>query len=142
VNHNNQQYAMPMSPSPVLNNQSPASPIAPEPVAASDVKSVKFDLSPQELSPKRDKSPTHREAGDENRRRGDSDEEQPRRSRHRQREYDRGDKKSSSRRDGSADSASSDGTIELPPRFDEQGRRKDDDPLANTLESVLAGLFR
>lgn len=46
------------------------------------------------------------------------------------------------RRDSSADSAASDATIELPPRFDPQGRRKGDDPLADKLETILSGWLR
>lgn len=46
------------------------------------------------------------------------------------------------RRDDSPASDSSDTTIELPPRFDETGRVRDEDPLATKLESVLQGLFR
>jgi hypothetical protein len=41
-----------------------------------------------------------------------------------------------------ASPADSDATIELPPRFDEKGRRKtnpDDDPLADRIEEMLAG---
>jgi hypothetical protein len=30
-------------------------------------------------------------------------------------------------------------TIDLPPRFDELGRRKGDDPLADKLEDILSG---
>lgn len=41
-----------------------------------------------------------------------------------------------------ASDAASDTTVELPPRFDEQGRRRPEDPLADKLESVLMGLFR
>jgi hypothetical protein len=45
-------------------------------------------------------------------------------------------------RDDSPGSDTSDTTIDLPPRFDEAGRVRDEDPLATKLESVLTGLFR
>jgi hypothetical protein len=32
--------------------------------------------------------------------------------------------------------------VELPPRFDEKGRRREGDPAAETLEKVLQTLFR
>ncbi|CAI6335454.1 unnamed protein product [Periconia digitata] len=137
--NNELQYSLPSSPA--TNHRKPPSPVAP--VAVSDVKSVKFDLNPQEKSPDRDTSRSHSErasSDDEPRRHRDAHErDSDRRSRHRRREDERGGR---SRRDESADSATSEGTIELPPRFDEQGRRKEDDPLADQLESVLAGLFR
>jgi len=62
--------------------------------------------------------------------------------RDRDRDRDRGrdskrDRKGKRRRDDSADSAASDETIELPPRFDEYGRPREEDPLAEKLESVL-----
>jgi len=40
------------------------------------------------------------------------------------------------------DDARSDTTIELSPRFEERGRRRAEDPLADKLESVLLGLLR
>lgn len=129
----------PPPPEPMTVNQlKPPSPVAPEPVAPSDVKSVKFDLNPQEQS-----LDTHQREAD-----ADADEEDgARRSRHRRRDDDdregRGHGRDGRRRrDGSADSATSEGTIELPPRFDEHGRVREVDPLASKLESVLAGLFR
>jgi hypothetical protein len=69
---------------------------------------------------------------------GDDDE-------HRDKRRERGRHRShndSHDRDDSPDSINSDETIELPPRFDQYGRRREEDPLAEKLESVLAGLFR
>lgn len=118
-------------------------PHAPSPVSVQPTKSVQFDLNTQEQSPERHHSPNRdypperrdrdREKRDD-RRRGDRDD----RGRHRE----RNSKSNGRRRDDSADSAASDATIELPPRFDDQGRRKGDDPIADKLESVLASLFR
>jgi hypothetical protein len=45
-------------------------------------------------------------------------------------------------RDESADGSESDATIDLPPRFDEQGRRRTEDPVAGKLESLLMGFLR
>ncbi|KAF1963601.1 hypothetical protein CC80DRAFT_498750 [Byssothecium circinans] len=135
--------------SPINHSPIPHSPIAPDPVAPSSAKSVQFDLTPQELSPERHSSSTNKREKDEDKWRDSSDSE-PRRSRHRKRDPDRdrqgedgkGGRERRKRRDGSPDSISSSETIELPPRFDETGRPKDDDPLATQLESVLAGLFK
>lgn len=44
-------------------------------------------------------------------------------------------------RDESPGSDTSEATIELPPRFDEHGRQTPDDPLADTLESILSSIF-
>lgn len=112
-------------------------PEGPSPVQSRD-KTVQFDLNPQE-EPSREASPEsqHRngdERGDQRHRRRKDDErsDSTRESgRHRKRHH----------RDESPGS-DSDATIDLPPRFDEQGRRRDDDPLADKLESVLQSLFR
>jgi hypothetical protein len=45
-------------------------------------------------------------------------------------------------RDESPGSDGSDETIDLPPRFDEHGRKRPEDPMADKLESVLQSLFR
>jgi len=42
-------------------------------------------------------------------------------------------------RDDSPSSVSSSDTIDLPPRFDETGRRKGDDPIADRIEDILSG---
>lgn len=107
---------------------SPHLPLAPEPVKPPEAKSVMFDLQPQEFefTPESEKVPEttrERESGREG-------------SRKRDRERGR------RRRDDSPDSDASDATIELPPRFDPQGRSKEEDPLAQKLESVLTSLFR
>lgn len=127
-----------------------------------NAKSVQFDLNPQEQSPERTKSPdrsrSHRSSRDgrderdydlEDHRRGDDRESRDRGrrgngemngTRNNSNQDDTQERKR--HRDDSPDSVSSDATIELPPRFDEYGRRKADDPLAEKLESVLQGLFR
>lgn len=107
------------------------SPVAPSPVTS---KTVQFDLTPRE-EPSPERTPRNRSRDreeDDGRRRGDRDE------RGRNRNVDG----ANHRRDHSSDSVASDATIELPPRFDEHGRRRGDDPIADKLESVLAGLFR
>lgn len=118
--------------------------LAPSPVSSRE-KGVKFDLNPQEQEisplPSPDESPhPHRhtsshESPDSDhtsrRRHPDdpsSDHAEPRdRKRHRRAESPGSD---------------TDETIELPPRFDELGRRRGDDPAADRLESVLQALFR
>lgn len=110
-----------------------ASPIAPASVQPHSAKSVQFDLNPKERSPERQRTPDGQREVDEDKWR-DDDEDRGRRSDHR---------KSGRRRDQSlASGDESDTTIELPPRFDEKGRRRDDDPLASKLEDVLSSLFR
>jgi hypothetical protein len=103
------------------------SPVEPEPVQPHSAKSVQFDLNPKERSLERQRSPDGQRERDEDKwRDGDHD-------RH----------KSGRRRDeSSASDHDSDTTIELPPRFDETGRRREEDPLANKLETVLSSLFR
>lgn len=115
----------------------PPSSVEPESVQPHSAKSVQFDLNPKErsISPLPESEPDHDER-DEKRKRRERD-----RDRDRDRERSGRRSKESSRRDGSPDSDDSGATIELPPRFDERGRRKDDDPLANQLEHVLTSLF-
>lgn len=103
-------------------NASP--PLAPDPVPPPSSKSVQFDLHPKEVSPDR-----YRSSEGKKERSGD-----------RSKRHDSRDKRKR-RRDESPDSDDSGDTIELPPRFDQYGRRTDDDPLADKLESVLSGLF-
>jgi len=112
-----------------------ASPVAPDSVQPHSAKSVQFDLNPKERSPERHRSPDgQREIDEDKWRDRDADADEGRRSDYR---------KSGRRRDESpASGDESDTTIELPPRFDERGRRRDDDPLASKLESVLSSLFR
>lgn len=116
-------------------------PIAePEPVQPAS-KTVQFDLTPRELSPEHE-SDKDKDRERERRREKKRDDRDDRRDRGRERRRDRdSDGSGRRRRDGSADSAGSDETIELPPRFDDFGRRKDDDPLAEKLESVLSRLL-
>ena len=45
-------------------------------------------------------------------------------------------------RDESPGSDVSDATVELPPRFDEKGRKRPEDPLAEKLESILHTFLR
>ena len=87
-------------------------------------KSVQFDLDPKEDSPKRRKSP--------DRRKRDDAREEDDRGRRSWRSHD-------NTRSGSPSSVSSGETIDLPPRFDELGRQKGDDPLADRLEDILNG---
>lgn len=122
-------------------------------------KSVKFDLNPQE-EPSKESSAKHenQEGGDEY----EHDEDDHGRRRHhdhhhhhhkdnegrsngkrgsgRGRDRDK-DRERHGRNDSPASDAS-DTTIELPPRFDEHGRRRAEDPLADKLETVLQSLFR
>jgi hypothetical protein len=103
-----------------------------DPVQPHSAKSVQFDLNPKERSPdgQRERDEDKWRDGDDD---GDSDRGR-RSSDHR---------RGSRPRDGSPTSGNeSDTTIELPPRFDERGRRRDDDPLASKLENVLSSLFR
>ncbi|KAJ4347289.1 uncharacterized protein N0V89_011229 [Didymosphaeria variabile] len=132
-------------PVPIHSVRSAEAPIQPEPVKPASEKSVMFDLQPEERvftpegeggkGPERSRDREYerereRESGRDGGRRKD-------RERDRHRDRDRG------RRDESPDDTSdSDATIELPPRFDERGAVRDDDPLASKLESVLNGLFR
>jgi hypothetical protein len=96
-------------------------------------KAVKFDLNPR--GPSREVSPDKADGDDGRHRRRRKDDERSdstkESGRHRKRHH----------RDESPGS-DSDATIELPPRFDERGRRQGDDPAADKLESVLMGLFR
>ena len=110
--------------------RSPSLPHAPEPVKPASEKSVMFDLQPQEFefTPDSEKVPE---------RTGETKSE-----RHGGRKRERHRDKARGRRDESTDSDDSDATIELPPRFDELGRARNEDPLAQKLEQVLTGLFR
>ncbi|RAR09993.1 hypothetical protein DDE83_005208 [Stemphylium lycopersici] len=100
-------------------------------------KSVHFDLNPQEEPPReacREASPKREDSdpddhGYRQRRRRRDDEHS-----HSSRESGRDRKRH--HRDESPGSDASDATIELPPRFDERGRQKPEDPLAETLETV------
>ncbi|KAF7578843.1 repeatdomain containing protein [Pyrenophora tritici-repentis] len=107
--------------------------------APEEEKSVKFDLNPQE-EPARESTP---ESDHE-----DRDNHENSRSRRRSND-DRSDMSNESgrerkrhHRDESPGSDASDATIELPPRFDERGRERDVDPLADNLERVLQSIFR
>lgn len=140
-----------------LNNARDKSPpLAPSPVSTRE-KEVKFDLNPQEQEISPNPSPERTSASRERHyeRRDDSDSDGERRSpdrdrdRHRRRHADeRSNGSQGSGRDRKrhrkVDSPGSDtdDTIELPPLFDERGRRKDDDPAAEKLEKVLQSLFR
>lgn len=125
---------------PGLNNDNNASPaLAPSPVSTRE-KEVKFDLHPQE----QEISPIDRDRSD------DSGTEDERRDSHRRRRH-ADDRSNASQASGPArkrnrrtesPGSDTDSTIELPPRFDEKGRRRDDDPAAERLEKVLQSLFR
>jgi hypothetical protein len=108
-------------------------------------KSVQFDLTPRgpsrEPSPEREQEELTPDAKD------DSDDHH-RRHRRRRKDDERSDASRESgrhrkrrHRDHSPVS-DSDTTIDLPARFDEHGRRKPEDPMADKLESVLQSLFR
>ena len=137
-------------------------PLAPSPVSQRE-KGVKFDLNPEEKEISPNPSPErtngnrdrHRERRDDS----DSDSERhgssPDRDRDRDREHHRRrhtDERSNGTQGSGRDrkrhrrsespGSDTDSTIELPPRFDEKGRRKDDDPAADRLEKVLQALFR
>ncbi|KAL1794257.1 hypothetical protein ACET3X_007678 [Alternaria dauci] len=112
-------------------------PRSPSPTPTEE-KSVKFDLSPQEepsREPSREPSP---DSEREHRHKDDHSH-----NRHRRRKDD--DRSDISRESGRAPkrrhrsespaSDASDATIELPPRFDEHGRRQPEDPLAKQLEN-------
>jgi hypothetical protein len=107
-------------------------------------KTVQFDLNPRGPSrePSREPSPVKEEVED-------SDDDERRQHRRRRKDDERSDStKESGRhrkrhhRDESPGSDNSDATIDLPPRFDEHGRRRPEDPMADKLESVLQSLFR
>jgi hypothetical protein len=137
--------------------------LAPSPVSTRE-KEVKFDLHPQEqvISPNPSPSPSHRERerDRQHERRDDSDSEDERRDSNRDGDGDdrtphrrrRADERSNASQGSGPDrkrhrraedpDSDTDSTVELPPRFDERGRRKEDDPAAETLERVLQGLFR
>lgn len=119
------------------------------PIARSD-KTVQFNLNP--MGPSREVSPVRSEGrrekdGDEDDRR---DEKEHHHRRHRRRKDDErsdstresGRRRKRHHRDESPGSDDSDATIDLPPRFDEQGRKRANDPVADKLESVLQSLFR
>jgi hypothetical protein len=100
-----------------------ATPRMDTPTPASPSKKVQFDLGSAETTPKRRNSDPDVHRHDE---RGRSD------GQYGSHERSRSD---------SPSSVSSGDTIELPPRFDEHGRRKGDDPVADRLEEVLNGIF-
>jgi hypothetical protein len=108
-------------------------------------KSVQFDLTPR--GPSREPSPDKAETADARDNSDDHDHDHHRR--HRRRKDD--DRSDSTRESGRhrkrhhrdhSPASDSDTTIDLPPRFDERGRRKPEDPMADKLESVLQSLFR
>ena len=146
---NNSKTARYIPPSPV--RQSPLPPPlipSPEPtisVQPSSAKSVQFDLNPETLEIPSNSDNEREKEKSKHERDSDLRGEDGHRDKRRDRENDRGRHRSngsSRHRDDSVDSAASDETVELPPRFDQHGRRKDDDPLAKGLEQVLSGLFR
>jgi hypothetical protein len=109
-------------------------------------KTVQFDLNPR--GPSREPSPSRGKERDEAKEDSEAEEEDKHR-RHRRRRKD--DERSDSTREsgrhrkrhhGDESPSDSDATIDLPPRFDEHGRRRQEDPMADKLESVLQSLFR
>jgi hypothetical protein len=112
-----------------------------EPESRSE-KTVQFDLNPR--GPSRESSPIRGERAEAREDSGDN-----RRHRRRRKDDERSDSTRESgrhrkrhHRDESPGSSDSDTTIDLPPRFDEHGRRRQEDPMADKLESVLQSLFR
>jgi len=100
----------------------------------SKARSVQFDLTPKGPSraPSPEKEDDERERRHRRRRKDDERPDGTRESgRHRKRRH----------RDESPGSDASDATVELPPRFDEHGRKRQEDPVADKLESVLQSLF-
>ena len=135
-------------------------PLAPSPVSTRE-KEVKFDLNPQEqeISPNPSPERINQNRDRHRERRDDSDSDDERRSSDRDRDRDRDHHRrrhTDERSNGSQGSgrdrkrhrraespgSDTDSTIELPPRFDEKGHRKDGDPAADKLEKVLQSLFR
>ncbi|EAT89617.2 hypothetical protein SNOG_02886 [Parastagonospora nodorum SN15] len=99
-------------------------------------KTVQFDLTPK--GPSREVSPVRSEGEHKHRRRRNDDD----RSEDSARESGRHRKRRHRDRDESPASDASDQTIDLPPRFDDLGRKRPEDPLAEKLESVLQSIFR
>ena len=136
-------------------------PLGPSPVNTRE-KEVKFDLNPQEQeispTPSPDRFDEDRDLHHDRRYDSDSDDRRRSSSQHRDRDRDRNDRQrhTDEQSNGSKESgrdrkrnrraespgSDTDSTIELPPRFDERGHRRDDDPMAEKLESVLKSLFR
>jgi hypothetical protein len=126
--------------------------------ARSEGKSVKFNLEPQ--GPTRSREPSR----EPSRKRESEQDPEPEREpeqepndddehthrRHRRRKDDErsnstresGRDRKRHRRDESPASDASDATIDLPPRFDERGRKRPEDPLADKLESLLQNFLR
>jgi hypothetical protein len=107
-------------------------------------KSVQFDLNPR--GPSREPSPEKDVAAAETR---DDSSDDERHRRHRRRKDD--ERSDSTRESGRhrkrhhrdhSPGSDSDTTIDLPPRVDEHGRKRPEDPMADKLESVLQSLFR
>lgn len=114
-------------------------PETPSPSQAKE-KTVQFDLNPQE-EPSRETTPDREHESREDRH------ERRHKRHHDDDDLSRSTKDSRSsrnrhRRDDSPGSDASDATVELPRRFDDLGRKKADDPLADKLEIVLQTLFR
>lgn len=118
----------------------------PDSPAPRSEKTVQFDLNPR--GPSREPSPESKErhSHDEDEARADEGEHRHRRRRKDDERSDStresGRRRKRHHRDESPGSDDSEATIDLPPRFDEQGRRRADDPVADKLESVLQSLFR
>ncbi|KAF1357882.1 hypothetical protein EJ07DRAFT_180498 [Lizonia empirigonia] len=116
-------------------------PLAPSPVSSRE-KGVKFNLNLQEQEisplPTRNETPhPHRHTS------SDETPESGHTSRRRHPSSDHAEPRDRKCHRSAEESASdTDDTIELPPRFDELGRRRGDDPAADRLESVLQALFR
>ncbi|KAH3962657.1 hypothetical protein HBH51_172380 [Parastagonospora nodorum] len=117
-------------------DSSPSRSPSPEPSEVRSEKTVQFDLTPK--GPSREVSPVRSEGEHKHRRRRNDDD----RSEDSARESGRHRKRRHRDRDESPASDASDQTIDLPPRFDDLGRKRPEDPLAEKLESVLQSIFR
>ena len=116
-------------------------PESPSPLQSRE-KTVQFDLNPR--GPSREPSPETEKHDDSD----GSEEGEPRRHRRRRKDDERSDSTRESGRHRKRhhrdddEGNESDATIDLPPRFDEHGRKRPEDPMADKLESVLQTLFR
>lgn len=114
-------------------------------------KKVQFDLKPR--GPSREPSPDKVER-ERNSDESDTKRDDKRHHHHHHHRRRKDDERSDSTRESGrrrkrhhrdhspANSEASDATIDLPPRFDDQGRRKTDDPLADKVESFLQSLLK
>ncbi|KAF1985502.1 hypothetical protein K402DRAFT_413330 [Aulographum hederae CBS 113979] len=97
-------------------------------------RSVQFDLPSAETTPEVTKdrqSNSHKGRGSDKETAEDDEDDRGRRHRRHSEDSHRKHKRSGS--------SESDQTVDLPPRFDSDGRRRDEDPIADTIEDLLSG---